>query len=45
MKLTKNGISVIAHPACVESMKNMGWKEEAAQETKLSSKQTKKNED
>jgi len=26
-------------------MKNMGWKEETAQETKLSSKQTKKNEE
>jgi|TARA_R110001592_G_scaffold53455_7_gene163898 hypothetical protein len=42
MKLTKNGIYVIAHPACVESMKNMGWKEEALQENKSSSKTIKK---
>lgn len=44
MKLTKNGISVMAHPACVESMLNNGWKEEAAK-SKSSSKKTKKSEE
>ena len=40
MKLTKNGISVIAHASCVESMLNNGWTEEAAK-SKPSSKQEK----
>ena len=35
-------ISIDAHPSKVESFMNMGWKEEAAQTIKSSSKKTKK---
>ena len=34
-------ISIDAHPSKVESYLNMGWKEEAAQTIKSSSKKTK----
>lgn len=34
-------VSIDAHPSKVESLKNMGWKEEAAHENKSSSKKAK----
>lgn len=37
--------SIVAHPSKVESLKNMGWKEEAAQEIKSSSKKETKSEE
>jgi hypothetical protein len=38
--------SIVAHPSKVESLKNMGWKEEAAQkEIKPSSKKETKSEE
>jgi len=43
MNLQKNGILIIAHPSCVESMKNMGWQEVALQEKKATLKQKTKN--
>lgn len=45
MKLTKNGISVIAHASCIESMLNNGWTEEAAKSKPSSKKENKKNEE
>mgnify|MGYP003140382241 FL=1 len=34
-------ITIDAHPSKIESLKNLGWKEEAAQESKSSSKKAK----
>jgi hypothetical protein len=34
-------VSIDAHPSKVESLKNMGWKEEAAQKEKKSSSKKK----
>jgi len=47
MKLiSPNGkVSIDAHPAKVESLLKKGWKEEAAQEIKSSSKKSKKLEE
>jgi hypothetical protein len=45
MVLHKNGTSVIAHPACVESMLNNGWKEEAAKSKPSSKQENKKSEE
>lgn len=38
-------VSIDAHPSKVESLKNMGWKEEAIQEIKSSSTKSKKLEE
>ena len=43
--ISPNGkVSIDAHPTKVESFMNMGWKEEAAQTIKSSSKKITKNE-